>query len=101
MAAVVPGKAPAPDGCGKRWGRQMAPEALVVVGASAGGVEALQSLVAGLPPDLPAAVLAVLHAPRTGPSALAAILNRAGPLPAGEAVDGEPLAAGRIYVAPP
>jgi len=74
--------------------------ALVVVGASAGGVEALRALVGGLPPDLGAAVLTVLHIPRAGPSALAKILGRAGPLPCSSAVDGEPLESGRIYVAP-
>jgi two-component system chemotaxis response regulator CheB len=72
---------------------------VVAVGASAGGVEALRALVAGLPPDLPAAVLVVLHVPRQAPSALPAILTRAGPLPAAVAVDGEPLRPGRIYVA--
>jgi two-component system chemotaxis response regulator CheB len=76
------------------------PGALVVIGASAGGVEALRALVAGLLPDLDAAVLVVLHIPRTGPSALAKILGRTGPLPCASAVDGESLESGRIYVAP-
>jgi two-component system, chemotaxis family, protein-glutamate methylesterase/glutaminase len=71
---------------------------VVVVGASAGGVEALRALVGGLPPDLPAAVLVVLHMPRFSPSALPLILHRAGPLPAAAAVDGQPLARGRVYV---
>jgi two-component system, chemotaxis family, protein-glutamate methylesterase/glutaminase len=74
--------------------------AQVVVGASAGGVEALQALVAGLPVDLDAAVLVVLHIPRTGPSVLPRILSRAGPLPAAHPVDGEVLRPGHIYVAP-
>ena len=73
---------------------------VIAVGASAGGVESLRALVAGLPPDLPAAVLIVLHLPRDAPSALPTILNRSGPLPAAAAVDGEPLLPGRIYVAP-
>jgi two-component system, chemotaxis family, protein-glutamate methylesterase/glutaminase len=73
---------------------------VVAVGASAGGVEALRALVAGLPPDYPGTVLVVLHVPRDAPSALPAILNRSGPLPAGTAGDGEPLRTGRIYVAP-
>jgi two-component system chemotaxis response regulator CheB len=77
------------------------PRVLVVVAASAGGVEALQLMVAGLPPDMPAAVLVVLHLPRQGPSALPRILDRAGPLPAAHAVDGQRLRSGRIYVAPP
>jgi two-component system, chemotaxis family, protein-glutamate methylesterase/glutaminase len=77
------------------------PEALVVVGASAGGVEALRAMVAGLPPGFSAPVLVVLHIPREAPSALPVILSRSGPLPAAHAVDGEPLVPGRIYVAPP
>lgn len=72
---------------------------VVAVGASAGGVEALRALVAGLPPDYPGALLVVLHVPRGGPSALPAILDRSGPLPAATAADGETLRPGRIYVA--
>jgi two-component system, chemotaxis family, protein-glutamate methylesterase/glutaminase len=74
---------------------------VVAVGASAGGVEALQALVAGLPPDLPAAVLVVLHLSPGGTSALGHILDRAGPLPARTAEDGAPLLAGEVYAAPP
>ena len=74
---------------------------LVVMGASAGGVEALTTLVHGLPEDLDAAVCVVLHLPATIESRLAAILSRAGPLPAIQARGGEQLLPGRIYVAPP
>jgi two-component system chemotaxis response regulator CheB len=74
---------------------------LIVVGASAGGVEALVELVAGLPPDLPAAVCIVLHVPAAGTSLLPQILSRAGSLPTGHARDGELLRHGHIYVAPP
>lgn len=74
---------------------------LVVMGASAGGVETLKCVVAGLPPDLPAAVCVVLHIAPTSPSALAHILRRAGPLPCRAALDGEPLRPGEILVAPP
>jgi two-component system chemotaxis response regulator CheB len=73
---------------------------VVAVGASAGGVESLRALVAGLPPDFPGAVLVVLHLPRDAPSALPTILNRSGPLPAATAVEDEHLRPGRIYVAP-
>ena len=73
---------------------------VVAVGASAGGVEALRALVAGLPPDYPGAILVVLHVPRDSASALPAILSRSGPLPATTATDGETLETGRIYVAP-
>jgi two-component system chemotaxis response regulator CheB len=73
---------------------------IVAVGASAGGVEALRALVAGLPLDFPGVVLVVLHIPRDAPSALPSILARSGPLPAQHATDGEPVRPGRIYVAP-
>jgi two-component system chemotaxis response regulator CheB len=74
---------------------------LVVVGASAGGVEALIGLVKRLPADLPAAVCVVVHVPADNPGVLPRILDRAGPLPAAHARDGEPLRPGRIYVAAP
>lgn len=74
---------------------------IVVVGASAGGVEALVQLAGSLPADLPAAVFVVLHVPSTGTSALPDILSRQGRLPATHAKDGEPIENGRIYVAPP
>jgi two-component system chemotaxis response regulator CheB len=74
---------------------------IIVVGASAGGVEALTALVKTLPADLEAAVFVVLHFPPQGTSVLPRILARAGPLPAVHAQDGEPILAGRIYVCPP
>jgi two-component system, chemotaxis family, protein-glutamate methylesterase/glutaminase len=73
----------------------------VAVGASAGGVEALTQFAAGLPPDLPFAVLVALHMPVGAPSVLAHILDRSGPLPATQAVDGAPLKPGTIQVAVP
>jgi two-component system chemotaxis response regulator CheB len=74
---------------------------IIVIGASAGGVEALSTVVARLPCDLPAALFVVLHIPRDGVSLLPQILSRAGPLPAVHPRDGEPIAPARIYVAPP
>jgi two-component system chemotaxis response regulator CheB len=74
---------------------------VVAVGASAGGVEALTHFAAGLPPDLPYAVLVVLHMPVGAPSVLARILDRSGPLPAAQALDQEPLRPGTIRVAVP
>lgn len=74
---------------------------VVVVGASAGGVEALRTLIGNLPADLPAAVLVVLHLPAQSESALPAILNRCGPLPAHAAEQGQPMQRGHVYVARP
>ncbi|HLM65825.1 MAG TPA: chemotaxis protein CheB [Acidimicrobiales bacterium] len=74
---------------------------VVVVGASAGGVGALEKLASHLPRDLEAAVLVVLHVSPAGTSVLPQILQRAGPLSAAHAVDREPLVPTRIYVAPP
>lgn len=74
---------------------------VVAIGASAGGVEALSSLAAGLAPDLPYAYLVVLHMPVGAPSVLARIIDRKGSLPAVTAEDGADLQPGRIYVAPP
>lgn len=74
--------------------------AIVVVGASAGGVDALLKLVAALPTDLPAAVFIVLHV-GSHKSELPGLLNRLGGLPAKHAKDGDPIAPGQIYVAPP
>jgi two-component system, chemotaxis family, protein-glutamate methylesterase/glutaminase len=70
---------------------------IVVVGASAGGVEALVRIAQSLPEDFPAAIFVALHG---GSPYLAGILDRAGPLVASNARDGEGIEGGRIYVAP-
>jgi two-component system chemotaxis response regulator CheB len=74
---------------------------LIVVGASAGGVEALRVLAEGLPADFGAAVCVVLHLPTDGVSTLPRILQRAGLLDASHVEDEMPLVSGRIYVARP
>lgn len=74
---------------------------IVVVGASAGGVEALVEMARSLPADLPAAIFVVLHIPPDGERVLHKILDRAGPLPAIPAEDEMAIETGRIYVAPP
>ena len=79
----------------------MAGHDIIVVGASAGGVEALSTLVRDLPPDLPAAVFVVLHIPAQSTSMLPSILQRAGALPVVQATDGIAIRQGCIYVAPP
>lgn len=74
---------------------------VVVVGASAGGVEALTTLAGGLPEDLDAAICVVLHLAAETESRLADIIARAGPLPAMQVRGDERLEPRRIYVAPP
>lgn len=74
---------------------------IILIGASAGGVQAVSELVRNLPADLPAAVFVVIHLAPFGTSAMPAILSRSGPLKAVHPTDGEPIVPGRIYVAPP
>ena len=74
---------------------------VVVVGASAGGVEALTTLASGLPEDFDAAICIVLHLRAGAESRLAEIISRAGPLPAAQVRGDERLEPGRIYVARP
>ena len=74
---------------------------VIVIGASAGGVEALQTIARALPVRLHASVFIVLHIPPQGPSLLPHILSRVAPLPAHQPADGERLQQGHIYVAPP
>lgn len=74
---------------------------LVTVGASAGGVQALRQFTGLLPEDFSPTVLVVVHRTSQRPARLADVLDRAGPLEARFAENGIPLAAGRIYVAPP
>lgn len=79
----------------------MAGRDIMVVGTSAGGVEALTALMRGLPAGFPASLFVVCHVPTGARSALPEILSRAGTLLASHAVDGEPFHPGHIYVAPP
>jgi two-component system, chemotaxis family, protein-glutamate methylesterase/glutaminase len=74
---------------------------LVVIGGSAGAVDALIRVVGDVPADLAATILVVVHVPADSTSRLPDILSRAGPLPAKHARDGDPLRLGEILVAPP
>jgi two-component system, chemotaxis family, protein-glutamate methylesterase/glutaminase len=75
-------------------------DGVLVVGASAGGVEALVALVRTLPAHTRQAVCVVLHVSPSGPSAMPHILGRAAQMPVHSPHDGDPLLAGHIYVAP-
>jgi len=74
---------------------------IIVMGGSAGAVEGMAQIVAGLPADLPAAVFVVVHFPPYSTSVLPRILTRAGALKAVHPCDGDPVEHGTIYVAPP
>jgi two-component system, chemotaxis family, protein-glutamate methylesterase/glutaminase len=73
----------------------------VVVGASAGGVAALRTLLAGLPADFPARILVVLHVPATGVNALASVLARSSAMKVRSAANQDRLEPGVILVARP
>jgi len=74
---------------------------LVVVGASAGGVEAVPRTLAQLPTDLSAAICIVQHLMAASGSSLVDILQRSSALPVAWAEHGDELERGHVYVAPP
>ncbi len=75
------------------------PRALAI-GVSTGGPEALSRLLSALPATYPLPVFVVQHMPPGFTAALAAQLDRHCPLRVAEALDGEPIAPGRVYIAP-
>ena len=79
----------------------MADHDLIVLGASAGGVEAVSALVAGLPPDLSAAVCVVVHLRPDVQSHLSEVLARSTSLPVVSARHDATLRPGTIHVAVP
>ncbi len=74
---------------------------IVLVGGSAGSIEALPHILRVLPPGFPATVFVVVHTSADGPGVLPRVLARAGAIPAVHAHDGEKFKPGNIYVAPP
>lgn len=72
----------------------------IVIGASAGGVEAVGQLLAAVPPDFVPAMLVVLHLPPEGPNALASVFSRRCALPVKEAEDKENIMPGTVCVSP-
>ncbi len=73
---------------------------LVVVGGSAGGIEALISLLRALPANFPLPILVVQHLSKDVPSKLPGILQRHTRQTVKWAEDGEPIAGGVVYVGP-
>ncbi len=73
---------------------------LIVVGSSAGGIEALSTLVATLPTPFPAPLVIAQHLDPSRPSHLGAILTRRSRLPVITVHQHEPLQAGTVYVVP-
>ena len=74
---------------------------IIVIGASAGGVEAVSQIARGIPASFPGAIFVTMHFPVYSTSVLPRILERAGSLPATHAEDRAPIQAGHVYVAPP
>jgi two-component system chemotaxis response regulator CheB len=74
---------------------------IIVIGASAGGLEALSEISRDLPRDLPAAIFVVWHISPESRGLLPTILQRVTRLPVAIALDQEPIKPGHIYVAPP
>lgn len=79
----------------------MANHDVVAIGASAGGFQALSEIAKGLPGEFPAALLVTIHLHPEASNVLPDLVDRAGLLPAGFAKDGEEIAPGGIYIAPP
>ena len=74
---------------------------IIVMGASAGGIDGFREILSALPGDFAGSVFIVLHIPPDAPSRLAAILDRHAALPVTTAEDGARIEPGHIYVAPP
>jgi two-component system chemotaxis response regulator CheB len=74
---------------------------IIVMGASAGGLDAVRLILGGLPKDLPASVFVVMHISADGPGLLAQVLTRHSRLPVSEANDREPMRPARVYVSRP
>jgi two-component system, chemotaxis family, protein-glutamate methylesterase/glutaminase len=73
---------------------------VIGIGASAGGVEALQVFLSHIPGDFPARFALTIHRSPTAPSVLPMVLSRCGGLTVVEPHDGETFARGRVYLAP-
>ena len=81
-------------------GRSRPPDLVVGIGASAGGLEAIQALFSGLPQQTGLAYVIVLHLDNSARNLIPELLAKETGIPAQEATDGTVLAADHIYVAP-
>jgi two-component system, chemotaxis family, protein-glutamate methylesterase/glutaminase len=78
------------------------PYELVVIGASWGGLVAIERVLDGLPRDFPAAVAIAQHrSPDGGSEALAGLLQSHTAMPLVDADDKQPIEPGHVYLAPP
>jgi two-component system chemotaxis response regulator CheB len=73
---------------------------IVVIGTSAGGLSALQTLLPGLPSDFPLPLVLVQHRGKESGSGLCDFLRKSSRLPLNEPDDKEPIAGGHVYLAP-
>jgi two-component system chemotaxis response regulator CheB len=76
------------------------PPSVIAIGSSTGGPQALFTVLGALPASLQLPILITQHMPPTFTTILAQHLSRVANRPAAEAVDGEPVKPGRIYLAP-
>lgn len=83
------------------WEQPVEARDIVVIGGSAGAIEALRTIIALLPSNFPAAVFVVVHVLRSTESRLPGVLSARGCLPVAHARHGEPITRGRVLVAPP
>lgn len=74
---------------------------VVVIGASAGGIVALRTILPALPAETPFPVVVVVHVSREGPSALVEVFTRQCAVAVREVTDKEPMAGGTVWFAPP
>jgi two-component system, chemotaxis family, protein-glutamate methylesterase/glutaminase len=81
--------------------RTMSNRDVVVIGGSAGAIEAVREILRKLPGELPAAICVVIHSSPDGSSLLPQVLGRCSNLPTAFARHDEPVQTGRVYIAPP
>src|SRR5215471_13826381 len=74
---------------------------IIVIGGSAGSGAVLQRILSDLPSDLPASIFVATHLHSKSAGYLAEMLGRASSLEVANAIDGQPIEKGRVYVAVP